>query len=105
LQLVAALREKRRHTLHNLMRFAIETTAGDAGRVDAVELEGLVADAVLLEGTAAAVGLVDVEFDGETVGGPVDVELIAGDVEGGGWLGEAGLPRSIPRARPRLDGS
>lgn len=64
---------------------------GHAGQLDAGELQILIASPILLEGFVRAVGRVDVEFDREPKVRPVDVELVAGDIEGGD-----GRPEPIP---------
>ena len=113
--------EERCDALDRLFRFAVEAVARYADHLDAVQLERLVADAIFLEGEAAAVGLEDVEFDGEALWLPVDVELVAGEVVGGrrSWkaclfdeIQEASLQagageqrRTVERERPAQAGT
>jgi hypothetical protein len=52
----------------HLARFAVEAVACHADHLYSLQLQVLLAQTVALEGGAAAVGLVDVEFDAKRCG-------------------------------------
>jgi hypothetical protein len=68
-------------TLDHDLRFALQARAGDPDHLHPDQLQLLLADPVALEGGAGAVGLEEVEFDGEALLRPVGVELVARDDE------------------------
>jgi hypothetical protein len=98
MELISALTKQFPHALDHLPRFAVEAMAGHPGHLDAGQLQALLAQAVALEGLVRAMGLVGVEFGGEAVIGPVDVELVARLGEAGDWSGQARLGNELQEA-------
>jgi hypothetical protein len=64
-----------------LLGFALQALVGDADHLHTHQLQLLLAQAISLEGSTSPVSLEDVEFDRKTLLGPVDVQLVARDVE------------------------
>src|SRR4051812_40611772 len=74
------LRQQPAEPLDHPPWFALEAPPGDAVHHDPSKEEVLLTEPIALEGSVAAVGLVDVEFDREALRLPVGVELQADDV-------------------------
>jgi hypothetical protein len=101
------LGEEPAHPFDHPPRFVLQPRPGNARHPDPIEQQVLLTEAVPLEGTRAAVRLVDVEFDYEPLPGPVDVKLISELVEARDRFRQACLLDQLkesklqPRARER----
>ena len=79
--LMSALIQESGNPVDNLPRFAFEPMTGDPNQLHTCELQVLVATTVFLEWLVRTVSCVHVQFDRKAQLVPVDIELVAGDVE------------------------
>jgi hypothetical protein len=91
-QPMTSLREEGDNTLDNRVGLAIEAATGYADHLNSMQLQLLLAKAIALEGTTAAMGLVDIEFDGKALHLPIKVKLVPSNIAASRGRGQ---PRTL----------